>query len=117
MRREESRTIAQSKHIKWGEVQQTLKRAFDAGACNAERSRTNPSFSKARIYNMFVEWVKDFDPDQKVMDTRGSFSIPWIAAQRVIYEFSEYWEGWRVEKREPPPLPKVHHEEPIEPPF
>lgn len=113
MRKSEAEKIARSGKITWGEIQATLKRAYDAGAANESRSVVNKGFSKAAIYNVMCKYAKDYDP-ALVVDS-GHYG-KWIGARHVLIEFGKFWQGWRPETKQKV-QPKPHHQAAITPPF
>jgi hypothetical protein len=106
--------IAKSGKITWGEIQATLRRAYEAGAANEDRAVVNQSFTKAASYNLMCDYTKDYDPELVVDGRRYS---AWIGARHVLHEFGQFWQGWRPEPKKRRTLPKPSHQPAIEPPF
>jgi hypothetical protein len=100
--------------ITWGEIQATLKRAYETGAANEDRSVVNKGLSKAVMYNFMCDYTKDRDPDLVV--DNGHYPT-WIGARHVLHEFGQFWQGWRPEPKKKRTLPKPSHQPAIEPPF
>ena len=106
--------IARSGKITWGEIQATLRRAYEAGAANEDRAVVNKSFTKAAEYNLMCKYTAGYDPDL-VVDS-GRYST-WIGARHVIHEFGKFWQGWQPERKTKRTLPPPAHQPAIEPPF
>jgi len=114
MRKGVAKRIALSGKITWGELQQTLVRAFEAGSCDERRAVGNKALSKAASYNVMIGWAKQYF-ESTVVDT---YHAPhWIWAMRILREFGEFWEGWQPPQKERPAMKEPVHQEAIEPPF
>lgn len=106
--------IAKSGKITWGEIQATLRRAYEAGAANEDRAVVNKNLSKATVFNLVCEYAVDRDPDSAV----DSETPPaWISARRALIEFGQFWQGWTPEPKAKRALPAPSHQPAIEPPF
>lgn len=97
-----AKKIATSGKITWGEIQQTLKRAFEAGKADGRRSVVNKGLSKAHTYNIVGNAIRDYDPDQIV--SRTSYG-EYCGAMHILRDFGEFWEGWRPDPKPPRPAP------------
>jgi hypothetical protein len=113
MRKGEAEKIARSGMIRWGELQETLKRAFESGAANEHRAIVNKSFDKATSYNFMCGYAKKYSPSRIVDNKRYG---EWVGARHILVEFGRFWEGWRPECKQKPESP-LHHQVAMEPPF
>jgi len=113
MRKSDARRIAQSGKITWGELQETLKRAYRAGAANDKQSIVNRSFTKATSFNIMCRYAGKYTAAEFVNPKRHA---NWLGAQHILREFGHFWEGWRPEEKEVV-KPSLHHQEAVEPSF
>ena len=113
MNKSTAEKIARSGNVTWGEIQDVLRKAHEAGACDECRAVVNKSFSKATSYNIMAGYAKEYDA-AKVVD--GSRFAEWVGARHILVEFGRFWNGWRPEQKTKT-LPKPHHQSPIDPPF
>lgn len=112
MNKSTAKKIATSGKITWGEVQQTLKRAFDAGKADDRRSVINKGLTKAHTYNIVGGAIKDYHPDRIISQTNYG---EYCGAMHILRDFGEFWEGWCPEPKQP--LPEPAHTQAIEIPF
>ena len=113
MNKSSAEKIVRSGNVTWGQIQATLRRAYEAGACDERRAVVNKSFTKATSYNIMIGYAKEYDAD-RVVD--GSRYGEWVGARHILIEFGRFWDGWKPE-RKTKTLPKPHHEPPIDLPF
>jgi len=114
MRKSTAKRIALSGNITWGELQQTLVRAYEAGSCDTKRAIGNKALSKAASYNVMVGYAQEY-PECMVVDNKHA--IIWLGAMNILREFGEFWEGWRPPQKPKPVMKDPVHQEAIEPPF
>jgi len=107
-----AKQIATSGKVTWGEIHDTLKRAFDAGAANERRSVVNKGLSKAHTYNIVGGAIKDYPPGKII--SRTSYG-EYCGAMHILRDFGEFYEGWRPEPK--PRLPPNATTPAIEIPF
>ena len=83
--------ISKSGKVTYGQLRDTIRRAYKAGAADDTRSKTNASFSKGAVFNIFCDMLQGNDehPDDELI--RGyRYRIPY----HILREFGDYWEGW-----------------------
>ncbi|HUT02785.1 MAG TPA: hypothetical protein VM163_02710 [bacterium] len=114
MNKATAKRIAQSGQIAWGELQQTLKRAFDAGAANETRGKVNKGLSRASSYTILGNMAKGYAPACSV-DPKNPFE--WLGAQNILREFGDFWEGWQPEPEPKRVQPEPLHKPAVEIPF
>ena len=95
-----AKQIATSGKITWGEIQQTLKRAFDAGKADGRRSVVNKGLSKAHTYNIVGAAIKDYSPDRTISRTNYG---EYCGAMHILRDFGEFYRGWKPEPKNPLP--------------
>jgi len=96
MNKTTAKKIATSGKVTWGEIQQTLKRAFDAGRADARQSVVNKGLCKAHTYNIVGVSIKDYSPDRVISRTNYS---EYCGAMHVLRDFGEFYEGWKPEPK------------------
>lgn len=85
MNKTHAKAISES-GITCSQIKSMLKRAYDAGAANDQRSKINPVMSRAAAFNIF--WRAYSEEENRLI--RG---VHCIGAKNAIYEFGDYWEG------------------------
>ena len=103
MKKSEARQLVEA-GITWGEIQQVLIDARNAGQADERRSSLNKSMTKAVAFNIFWRAIKDKDPSKRVEGIGSG-----IAATNVLREFNKGSKGSSKKQ-----LPKPYHEEPID---
>ena len=112
MNKSTAKKIATSGKVTWGEIQQTLKRAFDVGKADDRRSVVNKGLSKAHTYNTIGRGIKDYPPSQII----GPDFLEYHPATIVLRDFGEFYQGWKPEAKSKT-LPPHATTEAIELPF
>ena len=107
-----AKKIATSGKVTWGEIQQTLKRAFEAGKADDRRSVVNKGLSKAHTYNIIGAAIKDYSPSLVISRTNYG---EYCGAMHVLRDFGEFYNGWKPEPKKP--LPQNATTDAIEIPF
>jgi len=107
-----AKKIATSGKVTWGEIHQTLRRAFEAGSADGRRSVVNKGLSKAHTYNIVGAAIKGYPPDRVISKTNYG---EYCGAMHILRDFGEFYEGWRPDPKEP--LPPHATTEAVEIPF
>ena len=105
--------IAKSGQITWGEIQQMMQRAYDAGVTDERRGTVNSSLSKGAAYNILGKIAVRYPPAQAVSPNNHT---EWLGARHCLWEFGQFWQGWTPRAKEKPERPPPMHQDarPIE---
>ena len=114
MNRKQAEDIARSGKVTWGEIQDVLHRAFEAGAADERRATVNKGFTKATSYNIMCGYAKGYERERIIDSNRYG---EWVGARHILVEFGKFWEGWKPEPQPKKRIPPPTHQEPHEPPF
>jgi hypothetical protein len=93
-----------------GQIRAMLIKAYDAGEVNETASKINKGFSKAAVYNIYLKSY------EKLGDKKEIKGLECLGAKNALYDFGEYWDGWRPEKKIKKHFSgKIYHEAPLNP--
>jgi hypothetical protein len=93
--------------ITYGQIRSMLKRAYDYGAANDDRSTINPILSRASAFNIFWAGFRSH------ADTDMVRGVNEIGVSNALREFGEYWEGYRPDSNPRMKATGEYHREPV----
>jgi len=89
-----------------GQIKNMLKRAYDDRFVDERKSKVNPVMSVSVTFNIFWRAYKNKDDKEKIE------GFDQLGARNALWEFGDYWEGFRPVKKINVKYSDDYHHEP-----